>query len=210
MRGLSRVQGAPRLRTVQEIERQKLLEVAAFFVAKTRHCGLVKLFKLLYYTDMLHFRETGRGVTGLVYQAWPYGPVPPRLYEEIQQPEPDMRAVLSIQSPPRGNADESSPRATKIAVVRDPGTGDLTKRELRIVREVAEMFRDVTAEQISDISHAKNGPWDKAKKAGSGKWGHPIEFLDSVNLKFGTGAARAIEELAERAADYAELREHFG
>lgn len=195
---------------MQEIERQKLLEAAAYFVTHTKYCGLVKLFKLLYYADMLHFRETGRSITGLSYRALPYGPVPTDLYREVQEPSADMRAVLSIQSPPRGDADDQAPKSTKIGVVGNPGTPDLTKRELRILREVSEVFSDVTAEQISDISHARNGPWDAAKKAGAGKWGELIDFMDAVNLKIGTGAAKSREELQDRAAEFAEVRAHFG
>lgn len=194
-----------------ETERQKLLQASAFFVRNTKNCGLVKLFKLLYYLDMLHFRETGRSVTGLPYSALPYGPVPTPLYDELRQlPATDMRSVFSIQSPPRDAVSEQAPKTTKISVVSDPGLDDLTKREQRIMREVTEIFRDVTAEQISDISHAKNGPWDLARRAGSGKWGGPIEFLDAVNLKLGTGTALAREELAERAEDYAEVKAVFG
>lgn len=195
---------------MKEIERQKLLEAAAFFVANTKNCGLVKLFKLLYYADMLHFRETGRGITGLDYRALPYGPVPTNLYDEIQAPSADMRGVLSFQSPPRGEANEDSPKTTRISVVRNPGTDDLTKRELRIIHELTEIFRDVTAEQISDISHAKNGPWDVAKNAGNGRWGYPIDFMDSINLKIGRGEAKSRAELEEFFADYEELRAHFG
>lgn len=195
---------------MQEIERQKLLEATAFFVANTKNCGLVKLFKLLYYVDMLHFREAGRGVTGLAYHALPYGPVPTDLYDELQDPKQDMQRVLKIQSPPRDGVTEDAPRLTRMTVVRDPGTSDLTKRELRIIREVADMFRDATAEQISDVSHAKNGPWDIARKAGGGKWGHAIDYMDAVNLKFGTGVAKSREELAEKVAEFAEIRERFG
>ena len=195
---------------MKEIERQKLLEAAAFFVSHTKNCGLVKLFKLLYYADMLHFRETGRGMTGLNYRALPYGPGPTELYNEVQAPMADMRRVLSIQSPPRGDANDDAPRLTRITIVRNPGTDELTKRELRIINELAEIFRDVTAEQISDISHARNGPWDVAKNAGNGRWGHPIDFMDSINLKIGKGEAKSREELEESFADYEELRAHFG
>lgn len=195
---------------MQDIERQKLLEAAAYFVSNTKYCGLVKLFKLLYYTDMLHFREAGRSVTGLDYRALPYGPVPTELYGEVQAPKTDMSSVLLIEAPPKGEVSEDSPKGTRIRVVKNPGTADLTRRELRIIHEVAEVFRDVTAEQISDISHSRNGPWDIAKRAGQGKWGHSIDFMDSVNLKIGTGEPKSREELEERFADYAEIREHFG
>ncbi len=65
-------------------EREKLLEAVKYFAANTKYCGLTKLFKLLFFFDFTHFRETGRSVTGLNYQAWQRGPVPADLYGEIK------------------------------------------------------------------------------------------------------------------------------
>ncbi|MFC1858011.1 Panacea domain-containing protein [Thermodesulfobacteriota bacterium] len=39
--------------------------------------------KLLYFLDFIHFKHTGKSVTGLDYYAWQMGPVPRDLYEEI-------------------------------------------------------------------------------------------------------------------------------
>lgn len=189
------------------LERQKLFEAIGFFTSATKHCGLVKLFKLLYYLDMLHFRETGRPVTGLGYKALPYGPVPTDLYDEVKRPTADFSAHLLIQSPPGETTDE--PARTIITPKKALGTKHLTKRELRIASEIAEIFEDVNAKQISDISHARNGPWDNAKKRGAGKWSIPIDYFDSVNISFGTGEAASLEELRERASEYAEAKDHF-
>jgi len=79
----------------------------------------------------------------------------------------------------------------------------------RILAGVAEMFRDVSAAQISDLSHARKGPWDAARKRGGGKWGTPIRYLDSANLDLATGKAMSKGELAERAVEYEELWKHF-
>jgi uncharacterized phage-associated protein len=194
-------------RCMNTLERQKLFEAIGFFTQATKHCGLVKLFKLLYYLDMLHFRETGRPVTGLSYKALPYGPVPTSLYDEVQKPSADFSAAISVQSPPGDVTDE--PARTIITPKKPLGTRHLTKRELRIASEVAEIFNEVNAKQISDVSHARNGPWDKAKKLGAGKWGIPIDYFDSINLDLGTGKGASLEELRERAADHAESRKHF-
>jgi uncharacterized phage-associated protein len=196
---------------LNDIERQKLIQAAVFFLKNTRNVGLVKLFKLLYYLDMLHFRETGRSVTGLDYKALPYGPVPVELYRETQSPPPDLAAAVRFQSPPTGDdVSEQAPKFTKITAASDPGLADLTKRERRILSELVEIFRDVNAEQISDISHARNGPWDLAIKAAEGKWGSPIDYRHSINLKLGSGNPVPAEELLERVADYDEVRRHFG
>jgi hypothetical protein len=62
--------------------REKLINIVVYFASNTRHCGKVKLFKLLYLLDFTHFRGTGRSVTGLDYRAWKMGPVPFGLMQE--------------------------------------------------------------------------------------------------------------------------------
>ena len=144
------------------LERQKLFEAIGFFTHSTKHCGLVKLFKLLYYLDMLHFRETGRPVTGLNYKALPYGPVPTELYDEVRHPSAEFLASITVQSPPK--IESEVPSRTIIAVKKPLGTKHLTKRELRIAAEVAQIFQDANAKDISDVSHARNdASWTHAK-----------------------------------------------
>ncbi len=53
-----------------EHDRAKLLNSIIYFLSNTKSCGKTKLFKLLYYLDFMHFRETGRSVTNLDYYAW--------------------------------------------------------------------------------------------------------------------------------------------
>lgn len=64
-------------------ERQKLVEAVLYFATNVKKLGKVKLFKLLYFLDFEHFRDTGRSVTGMDYVAWKMGPVPEVLYSEL-------------------------------------------------------------------------------------------------------------------------------
>jgi len=61
----------------------KLINGIKYFVKNTRNVGRTKLFKLLYFWDFLHFKRFGTSVTGLDYFAYPFGPVPRKLYDEI-------------------------------------------------------------------------------------------------------------------------------
>lgn len=187
---------------MNDTQRQKLFDAIVYFCSNTKRCGLVKLFKLLYYTDMLHFRETGRSVTGLAYDAWKFGPVPAALYREIKHAPHDLGNVVRIESPPTSDVSDTAPTHTKIIPKLQRQLSFLTAREKRIIAEVAEIFRDVTAEQISDISHARNGPWDRAWRHGSGS---SIDFFDSINLRLGTGVAVPLDELKERAEEMDEV-----
>jgi uncharacterized phage-associated protein len=74
--------------------REKLLNLIAYFVKHTKNCKKTKLFKLLYYADFRHFKETGRSITGLKYFAWQWGPVPKELYAEMEHPKGQVFSIL--------------------------------------------------------------------------------------------------------------------
>lgn len=80
-----------------EHHREKLINAIIYFVNKARNCGKTKLFKLLYFLDFLHFRETGKSVTNLDYSAWNYGPVPVQLFQEFNKPPDDLTENISFQ-----------------------------------------------------------------------------------------------------------------
>lgn len=163
-------------------EREKLLEAVKYFAANTKYCGLTKLFKLLFFLDFDHFRETGRSVTGLNYQAWQMGPVPADLYHEIREkPGQDMAAHLKIENPseiqvdvdrlavsdalntyggePEGRDTRSVRVPAKIRALKPFKSKLFSKRELRLMEQIAFFYKEVIAVQISEISHLKGKPW---------------------------------------------------
>lgn len=196
---------------MRALERHKLIEATEYFIRHTRHCGLVKLFKLLYFLDMLNFRETGRAVTGLSYTALPYGPVPLPLLNEFHDPKGDLAEAFTIQSPPPRDIGEQAPVRTLITPRRPEADRYLSVREKRICKEMAEIFFEATADQMSDISHAKNGPWDKARARNPGRWKELIDFFDALSptLKMGSGKALSRRLLEFRATEFEEDRRVF-
>lgn len=195
---------------MKNIEREKLLEAIVFFTQNTQRCGSIKLFKLLYFLDMLHFRETGRTVTGLQYTALPWGPVPTPLLEEFRAPKPDLAAKVKIVAP-AADADETASKRTQITPTEKWADMYLTTREKRIAHELAEMFNEATADNMSEISHAKGGPWEKARDRNPGKWKEIIDVLDALSptLKMGSGKAVGREQLKERMAEFDDAKKLF-
>jgi uncharacterized phage-associated protein len=126
-------------------EREKLLQAINFFVRNTKRCGKVKLFKLLYFLDFEHFKVTGRSVTGLNYDAWPMGPVPVSLHNELQAPEPDMAEAFRIEELPIRHG-------TEVMVKIQPQIrfSDLhfTKREMSLMAQLATEYRDATSDEM--------------------------------------------------------------
>lgn len=194
-----------------DIDRLKLLESIVFFLENTQRCGAVKLFKLLYFLDMLHFRETGRSVTGLYYKALPYGPVPTSLYDEFINPQADFSAAVSITTPPSKEALESEPTFTKIAPRTKWRDRYLSAREKRIASELAEIFKEASASDMTMVSHATNGPWDKARNRNLGRWTEIIDYFDALSptLKMGSGKALNRALLSERQQEFREAKEIF-
>ena len=139
-------------------DREKLIQAINFFVRNTRKCGKVKLFKLLYFLDFEHFKATGRSVTGLEYYAWPMGPVPVSLKEEIDAPKPDMAEALRFEEQPIRHGTQ-----TMLVVKPQVPFSDrhFSKREMSILRDLAGEYQDADADQMVEATHLENLPWSK-------------------------------------------------
>lgn len=144
-------------------QREKLINAIVFFAGNTKHCGKTKLFKLLYLLDFQHFRESGRSVTGLDYHAWKNGPVPFALVQEWDGFEADLAAAIDIV--PERVIDFDRQR-----VVPKQGFDDsqFTKRELRLMQELAQRHREEMTRPLIGLTHIERGPWDKIWDDGRG------------------------------------------
>lgn len=144
--------------------RQKLLEAILYFAKNTKGCGKLKLFKLLYLLDFGHYKETGRNVTQLEYQAWEKGPVPRALYSEWLDPEKDLEQAVEVKSEV-----VFTRKRERVSPLRDPNEAVFTPRERRILRSLAEQYRDAMTEDMIKATHDEGGPWHSTWNDGSGK-----------------------------------------
>lgn len=140
-----------------EHTRQKLLNAMIFFLKKTKKCGKLKILKLLYFLDFIHFKQTGRSVTDLRYFAWEKGPVARELWYELSKPKDDLKAHIAILPSAPGEFLKMIPR-------KKFDQKYFSKRELKIMALIADLFKEANADDMSEISHLKNQPWDKTKK----------------------------------------------
>jgi uncharacterized phage-associated protein len=145
--------------------RQRLINAVVFFAQNTKYCGKIKLFKLLYLLDFEHFRQTGKSVTGFDYQAWKFGPVPVDLMEEWEQLDPDLASVIRITP-------EQVVDYTRYTVKTKDGVkfddSEFSSRQLRIMADLVEKYRETMSEKLIDVTHAQNGAWDKVWQGGKG------------------------------------------
>ncbi|MDD4519153.1 MAG: type II TA system antitoxin MqsA family protein [Limnochordia bacterium] len=59
-----------------ELNLNKVVEMINYFAANVASLHKVKLMKMLWYADVLHYKRHGKAMSGLVYKALPMGAVP--------------------------------------------------------------------------------------------------------------------------------------
>lgn len=177
--------------------REKLINAINFFARNTKHCHTLKLFKLLNFLDFEHFRATGTDVTGLSYNAWENGPVPPTLWRELREGgKPDLRKSVLVAPVNDDLTNQLMRRDLKPLAPFDDGY--FSKRELDIMKKLAEVFYDAEGVDMSAVSHARNLPWGKVYQKGKGSGREiPYELTRSSEPVLG-----AIETLPEDDYEY--------
>lgn len=143
--------------------RKKLLHAVLYFAGKVKNPSKVKIFKLLYFLDFEHFRQTGKSVTNLDYFAFDFGPVPRDFYQEVgdnEMPEDfaEFMTILPFES------EETGKKGGIFKVKAKANLTVFSPREQEILEKLVFMFKDVDAKKISDISHFRNHPWDNTIK----------------------------------------------
>ena len=153
-------------------DREKLLNAIVYFLRETQHCHTLKLFKLLNFSDFEHFRQAGRTIFGLQYRALPKGPVPTALLEEIKRGGgKDLRNAIALFEVKDEITDALLRRDLKARVQFEKKW--FTKRELKVMARIAEFFRDLKADDMSEFSHENKKPWASVYNNGKGT-GHLI------------------------------------
>jgi len=155
-------------RTLKDHNREKLLNALVFFSKNTKACGKTKLFKLLYFLDFIHFRETGKSVTGLHYYAWDKGPVPQDLFHELKRPDPDLKETIVLLE----QSEDEDNKLCQIIAKKPFDAKFFTKREMKIMKDLSFIFRDALAKNMVEITHLPGAPWDKTMNAYSADSGH--------------------------------------
>lgn len=155
-------------------EKSRYINSIVYFAQNTQCCAKIKLFKLLYLLDFEHFRETGKSVTGLEYQAWKYGPVPVQLAAEWDEPECALAGAVHIES-------ERVIHYDRELVVVNEGVEfsdvNFSPRQFRIMESLANRYYDTLSHKMIDVTHAQNGAWDRVWQGSRGRFKViPYEF----------------------------------
>jgi len=147
----------------------------------------VKILKMLYFIDFVHFRERGRSVTGTQYHAWDFGPMPRLLWNEWMRPNPDFRSRFRV-------VEEEFPigRDLKLEVRHkqvDQSVFSVFEWDL-IVGLAQRHFRDEPWEMVDSL-HFENGPWEQT-------WGARKQHYMPIPYDAIFGAENKMEHQARR------------
>ena len=181
-------------------DREKLLNALIYFSKNTRVCGKTKLFKLLYFLDFIHFRETGKSVTGLSYYAWDKGPVPQDLFHELKQPDKDLKETVILLK----KSDDEDDKLCRVIAKKPFDPKFFSKREMKIMKDLSFIFKDALAKDMVEVTHLIGTPWDKTiKEKGPGK---RIDYALAVD---GSKGSLSLEEIKERISEVKEVTQIF-
>jgi uncharacterized phage-associated protein len=152
--------------------------------------------KLLFYLDFYHFKQTGKTVTGLEYQAWRRGPVPSMLYEELSNMKPDMAKEIAIVP---------IDRFQKIQAKKPFNEDFFTPRQLKLLEQISFIFNEAKAEDMTEATHLPNQPWHKTLTE-KGEFAK-IDYLLAID---GSKDCLCEDEAREIMNEVSEMYEIFG
>ena len=125
----------------------KIGNLLAYISSKIEDINLRKLIKLVFLIDEESVRSRGISVTWLTYYAWEKGPVAPCIYE-IK----DRGGIFSKYISVHRNREE------KVIITQ------FSKKELRLIDSIIDKYGQLSADDLSEITHKPGGLWDIAKK----------------------------------------------
>lgn len=128
---------------------QKLRELILHVARKCEEdpkFGATKLNKILFFADFWRYAETGKPITGQAYFRLDKGPAPRRLVPVRKDME--RRGELATQTRRYFGHVQHRPVA-----LRDPDLGCFSGAEIALVDEVIRRLWNLTAAEVSDLSH---------------------------------------------------------
>jgi hypothetical protein len=136
----------------------KLAAAAHYVIARTKppELGAVKLNKILWFSDLAHYREHGTSVTGLTaYIRMPRGPVPEGMSQVLEHLERDGAIVERRQR-------VIDYYRREFVWIKEPDLALFTATEIDTLNVYIDLVRPQPANFISDVTH-EDALWQELK-----------------------------------------------
>lgn len=139
-------------------ETQKFKELILYVAKESQadpKCGSTKLNKILFYADFRAHLKLGRSISGEPYQKLEHGPAPKRIVPVVEELKREGECAWAER-------DYYGLRLKKLLSLREPVLSVFSPEEVDIVRSVITELWDLSATEVSDLSHRFIG-WQAAE-----------------------------------------------
>lgn len=138
---------------------EKFANIVLFYLEANENIFKVKMNKLLYYTDFLHFKRFGHSISGYMYQAVQMGPVPFR-YDAIYDLLTYENFIDFVF------ADVKSSQVDKPVPLKKFDKTLFTPGEIEVMDEIFKRFNKINTGELIELSHNEKGWIEENKKKG--------------------------------------------
>ncbi|HRN27493.1 MAG: DUF4065 domain-containing protein [Ignavibacteriaceae bacterium] len=138
---------------------EKFANIVLFYLEANENIFKVKMNKLLYYTDFLHFKRFGQSISGYMYQAIKMGPVPFR-YDAIYDLLTYENFIDFIF------AEVNSSQIDKPVPLKKFDKVLFKQSELEVMGEIFKRFNKINTGELIELSHNEKGWIEENKKKG--------------------------------------------
>jgi len=124
------------------LDLEKLADVIGYFAHSVNHLYRIKLMKLLWYADVLHYKRHGKSMMGLVYKHMTYGALPLAYDEIVHLPTVMLEEQIIYND-----------ISLKITPKNELNLSLFSPEELSILQLVSGKFKYDYAKEIIDYMH---------------------------------------------------------
>jgi DNA-binding transcriptional regulator YiaG/uncharacterized phage-associated protein len=144
----------------QRFDMNKFANMVVYF-AEMMSPYKTKLNKLFFYADFYHYKKTGFSISGAIYRAIKYGPVPNDydvLYQEVIKKEKTEYVVTE---------NDIYTSEQFLPILGKPFDAQyFTQQELETLAIISQKFKKTTAKKIKDLSHEEPAWLDNEQNKG--------------------------------------------
>ena len=133
----------------KEYDLEKFKNMILYLVKRLNGVLSVKLNKLLWYCDFLHFKETSVSITGSQYVHYPLGPVPKNYERIIGIMQPDLLEKNEVLFETK----DGIVIGDEFTALFEPDESLFSEREIQVMNFIADTFRGFTSTDIKEKSH---------------------------------------------------------
>jgi hypothetical protein len=126
--------------------------------ARHEHYGVLKLNKILFYSDFRAYRVLGEPITGVEYRKYEHGPAPAimgPLRLALQRAGHAFEYMNPLHCILNDDGEEMSEK--QLLPKRKPNMELFTREQIMLVDEVIQQLRPLTGQEVSRMSHEHPG-----------------------------------------------------